>query len=53
MKEKMSCIFKKYGSVALLNAVALAMAVQTVNSACFWIHHQPEVPADLKKFRKF
>ena len=45
--------FKKYGCMAMMNAVAIAMAIQTVNSTCGWFHHQPEVPAELKKFRKF
>ncbi len=51
--KKISNLWKKYGCMAMLNAVAIAMAVQTVNSACCWLHHQSEVPADLKKFRKF
>ena len=37
----------------MLNAIALTVAVMSVNSACLWFHHQPEVPAELKRFRKF
>ncbi len=51
--KKMKKVLSKYSGVAMLNAVALLMAVQTVNSACWWIHHQPKVPAELQKFRKF
>ncbi|BCN29465.1 cyclic lactone autoinducer peptide [Anaeromicropila herbilytica] len=40
-------------SVAKLNNIALKLVKQNVNSACFWISHQPKVPDAAKKFRKF
>lgn len=50
MREKMTDNVK---GMKFLNAVALKEAVKTVNSACSWVHHQPSMPEDLKKFRKF
>lgn len=33
-----------------VNAMAMMLVVQTVNSACVWIVHQPEVPREAKKY---
>lgn len=49
MREKMTGNVK---GMKFLNEVALKAAVKTVNSACSWVHHQPSVPEELKKFRK-
>lgn len=35
------------------NVLALAMVLYTANTTCVWMHHQPEVPEDVRKFRKF
>ncbi|MCM1251939.1 MAG: cyclic lactone autoinducer peptide [Clostridium sp.] len=43
----------KGGLMKLMNTCAFALMVGSVNSACAWIHHQPVVPEDAKKFRKF
>lgn len=32
-----------------VNAMAMMLVVQTVNSACIWIVHQPEFPEEAKK----
>lgn len=37
----------------IMNVCALALAVHTFNITCFYFHHQPEVPVDAKRFRKF
>ena len=34
-------------------ALALLVTVSNVNSTCMFITHQPELPADSKKLRKF
>lgn len=54
MMKKIKTIFnQKNAGLAILNAFALMTAVLSVNSACMWFHHQPEMPAELKKYRKF
>ncbi len=49
--------FKKLKSknwaVLTLNVMALVMVVQNMNAGCFWIEHQPEVPEEARRFRKF
>jgi cyclic lactone autoinducer peptide len=35
-----------------MNSVALALVVQTANSACMWIFHQPEFPDEAKKYKR-
>lgn len=49
MKSKMNlqrCIIK------FLNVFALRLVVQTANSACIWMTHQPKFPEAATKFRK-
>jgi cyclic lactone autoinducer peptide len=43
----------KASGVKMLNSVALKVVKQNVNTACAWIHHQPQVPDVAKQFRKF
>lgn len=35
-----------------LNFFALLLVMQTANSACIWIAHQPEFPEKANKFKK-
>ncbi|SET56671.1 cyclic lactone autoinducer peptide [Lacrimispora sphenoides] len=53
----MSKITKKLKSqnwtVFMMNALALLVVAQNVNAACAWLQHQPEVPEEAKRFRKF
>lgn len=51
MKSFMLKFFKKYGG--MFAALALTVTAVNVNSACFWINNQPELPADAKSLRKF
>ncbi|UYJ30944.1 MAG: cyclic lactone autoinducer peptide [Oscillospiraceae bacterium] len=51
MKSFMLKFFKKYGG--MFAALALLVTVLNVNSTCLFITHQPELPADYKKLRKF
>lgn len=34
-------------------ALAMAVTVATVNSACVWFTHQEQLPEEAKKLRKF
>lgn len=53
MKKLFSKLKGKCSMVTLANMFALAMVVGSVNAACFWAHHQPEVPDEAMKFRRF
>lgn len=44
---------KKVSAPGMLAAFALCMTTMAANSECFYVYHQPEVPEDLKKYRKF
>lgn len=39
--------------VMTMNMFAMVAVIQNVNSTCFFIDHQPEVPEDAKRFKKF
>ena len=34
-----------------LNVLALLLVMQTANSACIWVAHQPEFPKAANKFK--
>lgn len=36
----------------LANVVALMLVVQTANSACIWLAHQPEFPKEANIFKR-
>lgn len=38
--------------ITTLNHLTLAMVVQSANSACTWIFHQPEFPKEAEKYKK-
>lgn len=45
---------KKYfekGIMKCLNVLALVLVIQTANSACIWVAHQPEFPREADKFK--
>jgi cyclic lactone autoinducer peptide len=48
--KKVKEFFGRYG--AAISAIALAVGVSTVNSACFIFYHQPKVPAAMDRFKK-
>lgn len=35
----------------LVNTVALLLVMQTANSACIWLAHQPEFPEEANRFK--
>ena len=37
----------------MLNCLALFMSVAGVQQYCFWFWHQPDVPVEADKYRKF
>ncbi|MGN1153729.1 MAG: cyclic lactone autoinducer peptide [Candidatus Gastranaerophilaceae bacterium] len=51
MKSALLKVFNKFG--AIFAAMALVVTTVNVNSCCFWITNQPELPANAKKLRKF
>lgn len=42
--------FLSKGIVGCFNALAMSLVIQTANSACIWLIHQPEFPEEAKKF---
>lgn len=38
--------------IKTLNNLTLAVVVQSANSACTWIFHQPEFPKGAEKYKK-
>lgn len=53
MKKMMYLLKTKCSMVNLANVLALALMVYSVNVACVWAHHQPEVPDGARRFRRF
>lgn len=53
MRKIMNFPRSKFVAVKFMNACALALAAYTINITCWYYHHQPEVPEDMKRFRKF
>lgn len=51
MKSFMLKFFKKYGG--MFAALALTVTTVNVNSTCFWINNQPNLPKNAKSLRKF
>ena len=37
---------------AIMNSFALMLVVQSANTACVWIFHQPEFPEEANRYRK-
>lgn len=57
MRQKVHNMLTKLKSknwtMYVLNAVAFVMVIQNMNTGCLWVDHQPEVPEEAKRFRKF
>lgn len=41
------------GVMKCLNTLALLLVMQTANSACIWVAHQPEFPEADNKFKYY
>lgn len=39
-------------AVKCFNALAVLMIIQTANSACIWVAHQPEFPVEANRYKK-
>lgn len=50
---RLKMLLKKISASSVLAAFALTMTTMTANSACFFVFHQPELPENIKKYRKF
>lgn len=44
--------FLKKCAMKMVNDFALILVMQTANSACIWVAHQPEFPESANKFKK-
>lgn len=53
MKKWWKKLQSKCSLVQVMNVCALAVLITSMNATCFWAHHQPEVPEEAKRFRKF
>lgn len=53
MKKLFNFLSGKVSLVNCMNVCALAFAAYTINVTCAWLHHQPEVPEEAMKLRKF
>ncbi len=47
---KLNGMLKKV-MLSCANIMAMVMVVQTVNSTCVWIVHQPKLPDEINKFK--
>lgn len=47
----MKNFLKKFNICSIANAVALFLAIDTVQSACMWVMYQPEVPEEMKEYK--
>lgn len=53
MKKTINNSQTKGNLIKLANRCAFELMVSSVNATCHWIHHQPKVPEEAKKYRKF
>lgn len=51
MKKLKTC-WKKLLGAGVLNSLALLVVIESANSACWWMIHQPEFPEAAEKFKK-
>ena len=52
-EDKFMKVRKNWGKGVMkgLNVLALLLVMQTANSACIWVAHQPEFPEAANKFK--
>lgn len=52
-EDKKMMLKKNLGKriMILVNTVALLLVMQTANSACIWLAHQPEFPEEANRFK--
>lgn len=53
MKKVLQRLKTKHNIINLANVLAFALMISSVNVTCGWIHHQPKVPDEAKRYRKF
>lgn len=39
-------------TLGIINSIVLALVIQSANSACCWMFHQPEFPEEAKKYKR-
>ena len=37
----------------LVNTLVMFVCIYAANSRCCWLHHQPQMPEEMKQFKKF
>ncbi len=52
MKRRVQKFFEKLHVYSWVNALAMFLAIDTVNSACIWVMYQPDVPEELEEYKK-
>lgn len=40
------------GNSSVMNLLVMAVMVYAANTRCAWIGHQPEMPEEIRKFRR-
>ena len=53
MRKIVNFLRTKCSLINLANLCAMVLVINSVNATCDWIHHQPKVPEDAMKYRKF
>lgn len=53
MRKMMDKLKRKNWKVVMMNALALMVVMQNVNSTCVWLDGQPEVPEEANRFKKY
>lgn len=53
MKQKVKTFISKCTMPNMLALCATMVAVAAVNRCCVFIYHQPELPDELRRLRKF
>ena len=51
--RKLTNFLKNKSAWCVLNCMALSIVALNAQQCCYWFMHQPEMPAEADKFRKF
>lgn len=51
--RKLTNFLKNKSVWCVLNCMALSIVALNAQQCCYWFYHQPEMPAEADKFRKF
>lgn len=51
--KKLVNVLKEKKLWGVFNCLALAMVISGAQQCCYWFWHQPELPEEADKYRKF